>query len=273
MHHLRVTSRRATAALDTFGDLLPDKSLRAGRKALKRLRRAAGAARDADVFLTTARAWLVHQSPADRPGLYFLMGHAFAAREAAQDALTVALRDWKTADAANVESLPELVHGGKKETLGERAVRTLRDCVRKLNTAVRGDLENYKKLHAVRVAGKRLRYALELFIDCYPPAVREHIYPRVEAVQDILGAANDSHRAVNRLDALRATVRQAQPALWETIRGGIDGLRAYHQQRERDQRTAFWDWWRAWQALGPEDQLGQIACAEPAEPAPKLAAI
>jgi CHAD domain-containing protein len=273
VHHLRVAARRATAALDAFGDLLPEKSLHAGRKALKRLRRAAGAARDADVFLTTARAWVVHQSPAERAGLYFLLGHAFAAREAAQDAVTAALKDWKAADAAAVNALPDLLQGGKKEPLGDRAVRTLRGCLRKLNTAVRGDLDNYKKLHAVRVHAKRLRYSLELFVDCYPPAVREQLYPRVEAVQDILGAANDSHQAVALLDGLRANVWQAQPALWETVRGGIDGVRAYHQQRERDQRTAFWDWWRSWQALGPEVLLGQMTCPQPPEPAPKLAAI
>ena len=60
---------------------------------------------------------------------------------------------------------------------------------------------------------KRLRYALELFIDCFPPAVREQVYPRVEAVQDILGTANDSHQTVVLLDELLNVVRLTQPAL------------------------------------------------------------
>jgi CHAD domain-containing protein len=273
VHHLRVASRRASAALDAFDDLLPAKSVRKARKSLKRLRRAAGAARNADVFLTALRTWLVHQSPADRPGLHFLLGHAFAAREEAQIGLTAALRDWDADDAAEVNALPDELRGGKKETLGERAVPQLTKLLRKLDKAVRGDLENYEQLHGVRVLAKQLRYALELFIDCYPPVVREQIYPRVEAVQDVLGAANDSHQAVVLLDTLRTNVVQAQPALWDAIRGGIDGVRAHHQQRERDQRTAFWDWWRQWQALRPEVLLGEVVSERPAEPAPRLAAL
>src|SRR5438874_9864732 len=47
VHRLRVASRRAAAVLDAFADLLPGKSRRKARKALKGLRRAAGSARDA----------------------------------------------------------------------------------------------------------------------------------------------------------------------------------------------------------------------------------
>src|SRR5438874_6648593 len=67
VHKLRVAARRASAALDTFADLLPGKLYRRTRKAVKRLRRSAGAARDTDVFLDTLRGWSVHQSPAARP--------------------------------------------------------------------------------------------------------------------------------------------------------------------------------------------------------------
>src|SRR5439155_18388759 len=70
VHHLRVATRRAGAALDTFGDLLPGKVYKKARKALRRVRRAAGEARDADVFLDVVRVWSIHQSPAARPGLH-----------------------------------------------------------------------------------------------------------------------------------------------------------------------------------------------------------
>src|SRR5438876_3295955 len=51
VHQLRVGTRRARAALDIFGSCLPDKALKKARKQLKRLRRAAGEARDWDGFL------------------------------------------------------------------------------------------------------------------------------------------------------------------------------------------------------------------------------
>src|SRR5436305_640609 len=49
-HQLRVWSRRADAALDLFGDLLPARRVRWFRRWMRRLRRAAGRVRDADVL-------------------------------------------------------------------------------------------------------------------------------------------------------------------------------------------------------------------------------
>ena len=49
-HQLRVATRRAGAALEIFRDCLPEKDYQTARKQLRRLRRAAGAARDWDVL-------------------------------------------------------------------------------------------------------------------------------------------------------------------------------------------------------------------------------
>src|SRR5205085_11051528 len=51
VHQLRVATRRADAALNIFEACLPKKVQKAARKRLKRMRQAAGAARDWDVFL------------------------------------------------------------------------------------------------------------------------------------------------------------------------------------------------------------------------------
>src|SRR4051794_22443581 len=51
VHQLRVGTRRAGAALQVFGTCLPRKHLRAAKASLRGLRRAAGDARDWDVFL------------------------------------------------------------------------------------------------------------------------------------------------------------------------------------------------------------------------------
>src|SRR5207247_10117237 len=49
VHQLRVASRRAVATVDVFWDLLPTKRRQWVRKQLKRVRRAAGEARDSDM--------------------------------------------------------------------------------------------------------------------------------------------------------------------------------------------------------------------------------
>ena len=46
-----------------------------------------------------------------------------------------------------------------------------------------------------RIGAARLRYAMEVFADCFPPPFREVLYPMVEEMQEILGRANDSQVA------------------------------------------------------------------------------
>ncbi len=258
VHRLRVASRRASAALDVFADLLPGRTYRRSRRALKRLRRAAGAARDADVFMDGVRIWAVHQSPANRPGLHFLLGDLFARRQHAQVGLAAVVKRWQAGIIDRFDDLQEKVRSGKRESLGDRAVPVMAGLLDDLMSAAAADLDDYTQLHCVRIVAKRLRYALELFIDCYPLAIREQVYPRVEAVQDILGQANDSYQAAQQLDGLLETLGSTQPALRDLARGGIEALRAHHRQRVRDQRAAFGDWWRTWQSLQPETLLSCV---------------
>src|SRR5262249_2385966 len=144
------------------------------------------------------------------------------------------------------------VRGGSRETLGERAAPVLTGLLRELTTAAQGNLDDYEHLHRVRILGKKLRYSLELFIHCFPGSVGEQLYPFVEAMQDILGSANDSHQAGVRLDALLTLTGATQPELWDIIHVGLEEVREYHRQRLREQRAAFANWWRQWQSLRPE---------------------
>lgn len=262
IHHLRVATRRASAALDAFGDMLPRKIDRRTRRTLKQLRRAAGGARDADVFLEGVRGWAVHRSPAARPGLHFLLGHAFSRRQAAQATFAAAIENVTDGLDDLFSDVAGRVHGGKKETLKDRARPIMSDLLDEFSTSAGGNLEDSTKLHRVRIIAKRLRYALELFIVCFPPPVRDQIYPHVEQVQELLGQANDSSRAISGLDDLLKAVRENQPSLWDLVRGGIEELRTHHQQRLRDSRNAFADWWRKWNAMKPEIALGLSATHE-----------
>src|SRR5439155_26358979 len=87
VHQLRVGTRRAAAALRIFAECLSEKRTRKLRKRIKQIRRAAGAARDWDVFQNALAAWAPKRQAAEQPGLDFLRGHAFAQREAAQAGL------------------------------------------------------------------------------------------------------------------------------------------------------------------------------------------
>src|SRR5262245_14351894 len=90
VHQLRVATRRAGAALTIFADCLPEKAYRTARKQLRRLRRAAGEARDWDVFRLGLDAWRARRPAAEAPGLDCLLGFALAMRTAAQEQLEAA---------------------------------------------------------------------------------------------------------------------------------------------------------------------------------------
>src|SRR5258708_6608863 len=93
------------------------------------------------------------------------------------------------------KSADSLSDASKSPELRELAVPMLEQLVREFEEAAGGDLHEYDALHQVRILGKQMRYAMELFESCFAPAFREEIYPCVVEMQDILGRANDSHVA------------------------------------------------------------------------------
>ena len=265
VHQLRVGTRRAGAALRIFAPVLPTKLHRRARKTLRRLRRAAGAARDWDVFLEALTQRLTRVDSKQRRGLDFLLGYGHGPRVVAQQGLVEAARE-------KGERLPELLHelahtlddtSAQGQTLRDLAVPMLTELLRELETQACGDLSAYEHLHQVRILGKQLRYAMEVFESCFANSFREKYYPAIVAMQDILGLANDSHVATQRLCELRERLVHTQAKQWPAYQPGIEGLLRYHQRRLPQQRHAFEKWWQTWLGSGAEQAFaGLIRGAE-----------
>jgi CHAD domain-containing protein len=255
VHQLRVGTRRAAAALRIFALCLPEKAYRKARKCLRRQRRAAGAARDWDVFLEALRAPPCKHTGRFRPGFDFLIGYAVAQRTAAQEQLQEANEDFPFAfDRLEADTIHALhrPHAEGMETLLDLASPVLNGLLSELDDAVSKDLEDYENLHKVRIAGKRLRYAMEVFADCFAPAFRERHYAAVEEMQEILGRANDSHVAARRLEGLRERLRATLPDGWKRYKAGLEALLRHHQERLPQERRCFEQWWQRWQESGGE---------------------
>jgi len=256
VHQLRVGTRRAGAALRIFQGCLPGKAYDRARKRLRRLRRAAGAARDWDVFLeslATRRRTKLGQ----RPGADFLAGYALGQRAVAQNQLAEASKDIPD----GFESLArEIVASVRRPALGAKSLLDLArpllgDLLNELDRAVGHDLTDYEHLHQVRIIGKRLRYAMEVFGSCFDIPFREVFYPDVEEMQEILGRANDSHVAASRLMMLRDQLMNTRPADWKRYRLAIEDFLGYHQRRLPQERRRFLRWWKDWQESGGEARL------------------
>src|SRR5262245_48894926 len=123
VHQLRVATRRADAALRLFHLCLPRKVYRRARKRLRKIRRAAGAARDWDVFLISLGERIEAAPAAQVPGIDFLIGHALGERDAAQEQL----ENVESEQADFVDFLAQVVAAvrpvgeGQLERLGELA--------------------------------------------------------------------------------------------------------------------------------------------------------
>jgi CHAD domain-containing protein len=259
VHQLRVSTRRAGAALDTFAACLPGKVYQKARRKLRAIRRAAGAARDWDVFLAELADREKRQPEKHRPGLDFLFGVATGRRMQAQEQLREASPQdplaldrllGKTLEAVRAPSA-----AAAEADLLDLARSRLSTLLEELDQAAAQDLEDYGRLHRVRILGKRLRYAMEIFADCFEAPFREEMYPAVEEMQEILGRANDSHVASQRLLALRDYLARARSAEWKHLKLGVEGLLRYHQRRLPDQRRHFLKWWERWQETGTEATL------------------
>jgi CHAD domain-containing protein len=260
IHQLRVSTRRAGAALKIVALCLPRKVYKTARNQLRQLRRAAGEVRDWDVFL---EALPTDEATAkERPALDFLTGYALGRREAGHEQLREVSADSPFAlDRLLAETVAAVhkPHGGSGDrTLGGWARSLLGDLLRELDQAAAGDLDDYRQLHQVRIAGKRLRYAMEIFADCFAPAFREELYPQVEEMQEILGDANDSHVAVQHLETVRDRLRAMRPDDWKRYRPGIEKWLRYHQRRLPRERHRFLQWWQRWQESGAEETLAGL---------------
>lgn len=251
VHQLRVGTRRADAALRLFRACLPRRVYRKARERLRSLRRAAGAARDADVFLVSLEQREQTVPAEQHPGLDFLIGHALGERTAAQERLASVGQAEAERLPALVESVLEAVRPAGKEALvclGDLAGPIMALRLERLEQAASGKLQHYEELHQVRIAGKRLRYVMEVLGDCYGPTFREEVYPRVEEMQETLGRANDSHVACQRLAALRDRAK-AWPRTWARVKPGVEGLLRFHQRRLPQERRRFVKWWAEWRQL------------------------
>jgi CHAD domain-containing protein len=260
VHQLRVAARRARAAVDLFAAGLPKEVERRLRKQLRRIRRVVGGVRDADVFLLEVVALIDNAQPAAQPGLHWLAGRGLEVRLAAQEDL-VRLADaqpraFKAAAAAAMQELERSAASDSDNvpTLADLGCEKLAGLIDELTSAAQPPFDR-GRLHEIRVAGKRLRYALEIFTQIFDPDVIRRQLARVESMQEMLGAINDSHVALTRLDEMAASAQQFQRKDWHRWRAGVQALQRFHRRRLSRETRRFGRFWENWQR---DDLLGEL---------------
>lgn len=248
VHQARVSARRAMAALETFEALLPKRRGKWLRKQVRRVRRAAGAARDDDVLLM--RLQKTETDPNGTPSAEDLpLWRAQLEAERALHQLPIGRTYRKLKRKQFRRRAKEVVkrikwRGDSPEpTYYDAAIVTVRELSAGLESTLLGSLPEEDQLHPLRIAGKRLRYALELFKGAFTtPLMQDEIYPQVETMQNLLGQVNDHVSAIDRIESWLETSNEESSVrdLQELLHAESSALDAAH--------AAFERWWQAGEA-------------------------
>jgi CHAD domain-containing protein len=260
VHQLRVGSRRAGAALRVFAECLPKKQVKIAKRALRAVRQAAGGARDWDVFLAGLGQAKPLQSAAGGPALDFLRGYGLAERAAAQDQLVAAAAEvgpWFNEDATKVSGR---VHEPRGEPLPLLTLASdhLRGLFTNFTGSLAADPADPAELHQVRIAAKRLRYEIEIFVDCAAPPLRDQLYPAIEDLQELLGDTQDAAVGIERLEGLRDRVKRNLGPGWKRLSPGITGLLRGLRAKLKASPNAFRTWRTKWETLAKEHPVDSL---------------
>jgi CHAD domain-containing protein len=190
VHQLRVSTRRARAALAQFSDMAPGKRSKWFARQLKRLRKTAGKARDLDVLI----ARLEKTCPDDN-GRDELLNQLSEQRLAAQGPIRKIYRQLKERRfRQRIKALAKRVawcgHAAEPSFFSAAQAR-LRIVAASFFSTAETDLESTLAMHEFRLATKQFRYAMELFAGAFAESYRKELYPLVEELQEKLGAVND----------------------------------------------------------------------------------
>jgi CHAD domain-containing protein len=224
LHQFRVASRRLGAALRTGRKLLDPAWAAAVKAELARVGRVTGPLRDCDVLLERIDHELESAPPIDLQAASALTAALRAERDTLHRELCRLLDGAEYLGLLDRLKQPvEAAARPPKPKLTDLAAGQLSTLVEQVHTLGRTPGDN--ELHAVRIAAKRVRYAIEL---AGSPGRRKStgIIDAARHLQDVLGAHQDATVAEGRLRALAETTRNGSV-------GFLAGALAERQRRRR----------------------------------------
>jgi CHAD domain-containing protein len=214
VHQARVASRRLREAVPVLAAGLPH-----GRKAARKVRRvtrALGTVREMDVTMQILDE-LARRDAVPRNALEDVRAHVIAERDRRRETMLARLHKIKSARLSRrlqqvADGLAAEAAGAWRQALADRVTGRARRLRKRIKAA--GQMYAPEQLHDVRIATKKLRYALELAADAGIRPARP-LVARLERTQETLGRLNDLHVIQHHVRTV-----QAQPP---TRRGGLDG--------------------------------------------------
>ena len=145
-------------------------------------------------------------------------------------------KDWESRQRELCGAMRWRGRKGRQPSFRQAARQRLRSVLREFFRAARGDFADLEAVHQFRIAGKRLRYAMEVFAGAMPKSFRKQLYPQVEELQERLGRLNDHATAARRLESsAQGTAAGLSSSLLDLARRETEELRAVQKEFRR--------WW------------------------------
>lgn len=254
VHAMRVATRRLRSALRDFMPLMDKRPSKRVRQELKQIADALGAVRDQDVALVALEALQAEaETESVKEGIGKLFEERSGLRETSRLDLTEALAVGSLNDLRErfTTAIDKVVKSRKSKKFisfdeaGRKVVAGSLQDLLDLGASLYEPF-NIEDLHETRIAAKRLRYAIELFVVCWG----ERIAPfadEIAEMQSFLGEVHDCDIWIESLGK-RLQSGQESPA--------IDGndyqtaawlLSEFVKRRTKEYRSAL-KLWSEWEA-------------------------
>jgi CHAD domain-containing protein len=265
IHRLRVTSRRLRTGIKHFQDCLPEKKTQGFEDQIRRLAHTLGKARDLDIQIETLDG--LNDDNLDenfKPGYRRLLLRLTQRRMKAQKKVSLTLSEFQQNNGIQkMKTRLEDSATGSEDfylytpSLYERAFtainRELEDFISYGKFVHTPD--NMEKLHAMRIAGKHLRYSLEIFAPIY----QEALLPHIKIMKEIQGQLGNMHDDDVWVTWLPKFIRKEAERVEEYF-GNTDALNALlpgfeHliEDRKESREAAYQSFLITWETLSHEN--------------------
>ena len=275
VHRMRVASRRLRSLLPLFIDCLPPKQHARWRKQLRRVARALGRARDADVQIVCVQEALADcGDDRQRPGLERLLLRFQQQRQAMQAPLLSTLERltshrrvsrMETAlryllATSQLYATPESTRHAYRRS--RAAILRRLQAVLATAATIRGP-QSSAELHATRITVKRLRYTLQAFVPLYADTLNDAIRT-ARKLQDVLGNLHDCDVWVETLPQFLEAEKARTLAYFgdaEPFEALVPGVTALRDQRQQRRVNYYEEFAALWQQTQDKDVWGRLCRA------------
>ncbi len=254
VHDMRVSTRRMRSAMRLFRSYFDPAVIQHFQRELRRIAQTLGEVRDLDVFLDKARMFAAEHSGVDLQPLYDIWGGALTeARQSLNDELDSKRFDRFVSQFHQFLSTP---YAGARGTIPPRKpiayqVRHVAPgLIYNRYAAVRAfepliEQADIPTLHRLRIAFKRLRYALEFFEEVLGPEV-QLVIKETKIMQDHLGDLQDAQVVSAVLDDLRTDYEKEYSGVPGFMRPDMSGVLVYSSAKEDEKRALYETVPQAW---------------------------